>query len=189
MSDRQVKMINILSRFIDYHLQSIVSIIRAKHVLTLHLTTANWRKLTTGSCCKNTPACYVILPDRVIPQFLELWSIFNALWWNTNFTLLYSNATTYGIKNDTVFPGRRLLHSSVTALCVSTSLPLVCFNIILAVLIQKLCKNIVIFTFFSLVAHVLERIKDTFKQMSCVDVTSPGVWWQTAFQRGKFVAK
>ena len=58
--DRQVKMINILSRFIDYQLQSIVSIIRAKHVFTLHLSTANGRKLT-GSCCKkNAPAHYVI---------------------------------------------------------------------------------------------------------------------------------
>ena len=41
LSDRQVKMINILSSFIYYHLQSIVSIIRAKHVFTLHLSTAN----------------------------------------------------------------------------------------------------------------------------------------------------
>ena len=98
LSDRQVKMINILSRFIDYHLQSIVSIIRARHVLTLHLSTANWRKLT-GSCCKNASAHYVILPDRVMPQFLELWSTFNAFWWNTNFTLLYRNATTYGIND------------------------------------------------------------------------------------------
>ena len=32
-----------------------------------------------------------------IPQFLELWSIFNALWWNTNFTLPYRDATTYSI--------------------------------------------------------------------------------------------
>ena len=86
----------ILNLFIDYHYKSIVSIIRAKHVLTLHLSTANWRKLT-GSCCKNAPAHYVILPDRVIPQFLELWSTFNALWWNANFTLLYRNATTFGI--------------------------------------------------------------------------------------------
>ena len=49
-----------LTRFIDYHYKSIVSTIRARHVLTLHLSTANWRKLTTGSCCKNAPSHYVI---------------------------------------------------------------------------------------------------------------------------------
>ena len=59
LSDRQVKIMNILTRFIDYHYKSIVSIIRAKHVFTLHLSTANWRKLT-GSCCKNAHAHYVI---------------------------------------------------------------------------------------------------------------------------------
>ena len=49
----------ILTRFIDYHYKSIVSIIRAKHVLALYLSTANWRKLT-GSCCKNAQPHYVI---------------------------------------------------------------------------------------------------------------------------------
>ena len=44
----------ILHLFIDYHYKSIVSTITERHVLTLHLSTANWRKLT-GSCCKNTP--------------------------------------------------------------------------------------------------------------------------------------
>ena len=43
LSDRQVKIMNILTRFIDYDYKSIVAIIRAKHVLTLHLSTANWR--------------------------------------------------------------------------------------------------------------------------------------------------
>ena len=41
LSDRQVKRMYILTRFIDYHYKSILSIIRAKHVLTLHLSTAN----------------------------------------------------------------------------------------------------------------------------------------------------
>ena len=49
----------ILHLFIDYHYKSIVSIIRKRHVLTLHLSTANCRrKLTTGCCCKNTAALY-----------------------------------------------------------------------------------------------------------------------------------
>ena len=79
---------DILNLFIDYHYKSIVSTIRERHVLTLHLFTANCRrKLTTGSCCKNTPACYVILPDRVIPQFLKLWSI--SMHFNGTLILLY----------------------------------------------------------------------------------------------------
>ena len=49
----------ILCLFIDYHYKSIVSIIRERHVLTLHLSTANCRrKLTTGCCCKNMAALY-----------------------------------------------------------------------------------------------------------------------------------
>ena len=51
----KVERMVILNLFIDYHYKSIVSTIRAKHVLTLHLSTASWRKLTTGSCCKNAP--------------------------------------------------------------------------------------------------------------------------------------
>ena len=92
-SYKQVEEMVILHLFIEHHYKSIVSIIRERHVLTLHLSTANCRKkLTTGCCCKNVAAlyctCYAIfLPDRVIPQFLKLWSIFNALWWNSN--LLY----------------------------------------------------------------------------------------------------
>ena len=39
---------------LKHHYKSIVLIIRERHVLTLHLSTANWRiKLTTGCCCKN----------------------------------------------------------------------------------------------------------------------------------------
>ena len=103
MSHKQVEEMDNLDLFIDYHYKSIVSIIRERHVLTLHLSTANCRrKLTTGCCCKNAAALYcthyaIFLPDRVIPQFLELWSIFNAFRWNNNFTLLYRNATSYGI--------------------------------------------------------------------------------------------
>ena len=80
-SYKQVEEMDIIHLFIDYHYKSIVSIIRERHVLTLHLSTANCRrKLTTGCCCKNAAAlyctCYAIfLPDRVIPQFLELWPI------------------------------------------------------------------------------------------------------------------
>ena len=54
LSYRQDEWMDILTRFIDYHYKSIVSTIRERHVLTLHLSTANWRKLT-GSCCKNVP--------------------------------------------------------------------------------------------------------------------------------------
>ena len=63
-SYKQVEEMVILHLFIDYHYKSIVSIIRERHVLTLHLSTANCRrKLTTGSCCKNVDVCcthYVI---------------------------------------------------------------------------------------------------------------------------------
>ena len=61
----QVKEMVNLNLFIDSHYKYIVSIIRVKHILTLHLSTANWRiLLTTGCCCKNM-VCYVILPGRV----------------------------------------------------------------------------------------------------------------------------
>ena len=58
---RQDKRMDNLTIFIDYHYKSIVSIIRVKHILTLHLFPANYLKikLLTGSCCKNAPACYV----------------------------------------------------------------------------------------------------------------------------------
>ena len=41
MSHKQVEEMDILNLFIDYHYKSIVSIIRERHVLTLHLSTAN----------------------------------------------------------------------------------------------------------------------------------------------------
>ena len=51
MSHKQVEEMDNLTLFIDYHYKSIVSIIRERHVLTLHLSTANCkRKLTTGGC-------------------------------------------------------------------------------------------------------------------------------------------
>ena len=63
-SYKQVEEMVILHLFIEHHYKSIVSIIRERHVLTLHLSTANCRrKLTTGSCCKNVDVCctcYVI---------------------------------------------------------------------------------------------------------------------------------
>ena len=42
---RQDKRMDELNLFIDYHYKSIVSIIWARHVLTLHLSHANWGKL------------------------------------------------------------------------------------------------------------------------------------------------
>ena len=80
-SYKQVEEMDILHLFINYHYKSIVSIISERHVLTHHLSTANCRrKLTTGCCCKNVAALCcthyaIFLPDRVIPQFLELWPI------------------------------------------------------------------------------------------------------------------
>ena len=81
-SYKQVEEMVILHLFIDYHYKSIVSIIRERHVLTLHLSTANCRrKLTTGCCCKNVVAlyctCYAIYFYQIesIPQFLKLWPI------------------------------------------------------------------------------------------------------------------
>ena len=97
---RQVKEMVILHPFIEHHYKSIASIIRERHVLTLHLSTANCRrKLTTGCCCKNAAACYAIYFCLVesIPQFLELWPISMRVHGTSNFTLLYRNATTYGI--------------------------------------------------------------------------------------------
>ena len=43
--DRQDEEMDYLNLFIDYHYKSIVSIIWARHILTLHLSHANWRKL------------------------------------------------------------------------------------------------------------------------------------------------
>ena len=80
-SYKQVEEMDILHLFIDYHYKSIVSIIRERHVLTLHLSTANCRrKLTTGSCCKNVAVCMLHMlcnfyQIESIPQFLELWPI------------------------------------------------------------------------------------------------------------------
>ena len=95
----QVKEMDNLNLFIDSHYKYTVSIIRVKHILTLHLSTANWRiKLTTGCCCKNVAARYVILPGRVNTTVPRVVAYFNAPWVRSNFTLLYRNATTYGIK-------------------------------------------------------------------------------------------
>ena len=128
-SYKQVEEMVILHLFIDYHYKSIVSIIRERHVLTLHLSTANCRqKLTTGCCCKNAAALYctyyaIFLPDRVIPQFLKLWSIFNALRWNSNFTLLYRNATMYSI----ILPCLKLSYFNLPNQCIVLSVTRVKF--------------------------------------------------------------
>ena len=100
---KQVKEMVILHLFIEHHYKYIVSIIRERHVLTLHLSTADWRiKSTTGCCCKNAAAHYAIYFCLVesIPQFLELWPISMRVHGTSNFTLLYRNATTYGIINE-----------------------------------------------------------------------------------------
>ena len=98
---RQVKEMDNLNLFIDYHYKYFVSIIRVKHILTLHLSTANWIiKLTTGCCCcKNAASHYAISFCLVesIPQLLELWPIPMRVQGTSDFTLLYRNATTYGI--------------------------------------------------------------------------------------------
>ena len=102
----QVKEMVNLNLFIEHHYKYIVSIIRVKLILTLHLSTANWRILpTTGCCYKNAAAsplhtlCNIFLPGRVNTTVPRVVAYFNALWWNSNFTLLYRNATTYGIIN------------------------------------------------------------------------------------------
>ena len=50
LSDRQDKEMDYLNLFIDYHYKSIVSIIWGRHILTLHLSHANWRKLKLSHC-------------------------------------------------------------------------------------------------------------------------------------------
>ena len=45
LSYRQDKRMDELNLFIDYHYKSIVSIIWTRHVITLHLSHTNWRKL------------------------------------------------------------------------------------------------------------------------------------------------
>ena len=80
VTHRQVKGMVKLNLFIEHHYKYMISIIRERHILTLHLSTANCRILTTtGCCCKNAAAitqcshyvsfCLV----ESIPQFLELW--------------------------------------------------------------------------------------------------------------------
>ena len=71
-SHKQDKEMDNLNLFIDYHYKYIVSIIRVKLILTLHLSTANWRiKLTTGCCCREHGCCLlhmlcnIFLPGRV----------------------------------------------------------------------------------------------------------------------------
>ena len=104
---RQVKEMVTLNLFIESHYKYIVSIIRVKHILTLHLSTANCRILTTtGCCCKNAAATqcshyaiYFCLVES-IPQFLKLWPMPMHFWVGSSFTLLYRNAISYGINFD-----------------------------------------------------------------------------------------
>ena len=53
---RQVKGMVTLNLFIEHHYKYIVSIIRVKHILTHHLSTANCTTLTTTGCCCNNVA-------------------------------------------------------------------------------------------------------------------------------------
>ena len=81
-SCKQVEEMVILHLFIDYHYKSIVSTIRERHVLTLHLSTANWKKahwqlLQEHGCILLHMLCNFYQIES-IPQFLELWSTFNA---------------------------------------------------------------------------------------------------------------
>ena len=98
----QVKEMDNLNLFIDSHYKYIVSIIRVKHILILHLSTANWRiLLTTGCCCKNAAAsplltlCNIFLAGRVNATVPRVVAYFNAPWVKSNFTLLCRNATSY----------------------------------------------------------------------------------------------
>ena len=101
---RQVIEMVTLNLFIESHHKYIVSIIRVKHILTLHLSTANCRILTTtGCCCKNAAATqcshyaiYFCLVES-IPQLLKLWPMPMHIWVRSSFTILYRNATSYGI--------------------------------------------------------------------------------------------
>ena len=47
VTHRQVERMDTLNLFIESHYKYIVSIIRVKHIVTLHLSTANCRTLTT----------------------------------------------------------------------------------------------------------------------------------------------
>ena len=76
----QVKEMVNLNLFIDSHYKYIVSIIRVKHILTLHLSTANWRISSLLAAAARMwlllyCSCYAISFCLVesIPQFHELW--------------------------------------------------------------------------------------------------------------------
>ena len=75
----QVKEMVNLNLFIDSHYKYIVSIIRVKLILTLHLSTVNWRILTTTGCCCKNAARYVILPGRVNTTVTRVVAYANAL--------------------------------------------------------------------------------------------------------------
>ena len=104
---RQVNEMVTLHLFIEHHYKYIVLSIRERHIFTLRLSTANWRiKLTTGCCCcKNAASHYATSFCLVesIPQLLELWPIPMGVHGTSNFTLLYRNATTYGITYDVCY--------------------------------------------------------------------------------------
>ena len=103
---RQVKEMVILHLFIEHHYKYIVLSIRERHVLTLHLSTANWRILpTTGCCCKNVAAsplhtlCNIFLPGRVNTTVPWVVTCIQCTLMELYFTLLYRNATTYSINH------------------------------------------------------------------------------------------
>ena len=76
----QVKEMDNLNLFIDSHYKYIVSIIRVKHILTLHSSTANWRILTHYWLLQERGCLhYVILPGRVNTTVTQVVAYANAL--------------------------------------------------------------------------------------------------------------
>ena len=106
----------ILNLFIDYHYKNII-----KHQSKACILLFTCPQLTEESSLLAAAArthlhmlCNFYQIES-IPQFLELWPSFNAICWNTNFTLLYRNATTYGINVYFVFSSnQRLIYMGFT---------------------------------------------------------------------------
>ena len=76
------------------------------------------------SCSLLHMLCNIFLPSRVNTTVPQVVAYFNALSWNSNFTLLYRNATSYGIiivSDKSIFISRSFLtNSSILYLTVPT---------------------------------------------------------------------
>ena len=59
LSARQDKRVDELNLFIDYHMKYIVSIIWARHILTLHLSNANCCKPSSATLYWQLQECYI----------------------------------------------------------------------------------------------------------------------------------